>query len=84
MDFTNLDSKETLTAGLNWIAENVQGAMLNHEKHLWFTFTPNEQNTIEDIFNFVLKLKENLAEYSLFSWVVLDNENSVVRMKVLF
>ena len=51
MDFTNLESEETLQKALNWVAEYIQGAMLNKEHSVKFTFSPNENNSLIDIFD---------------------------------
>lgn len=84
MDFSNLESEETLKQGLNWIAECIGSAMERKENNLKFTFTPNDKNTLEDIFEFCLKLKENLFEYGMKCWCILDNKDEVVNMKIFF
>ena len=83
MDFTNLDSKETLQSALAWVGEYIQGAILNKEKSVTFTFAPNENHSLIEIFDFTEKLKEALRNYKFTTWCILDNTNEIVRMKIM-
>lgn len=84
MDFTNLDSEETLKSALNWISNMLEDAILHKEHTLTFTFKPTEQNSLEAIFNFVLKIKEALNLYQLYPWCILNNKTQQVTMKLYF
>ena len=84
MDFKNLESEETLKAGLNWIASYMEEAIINKKEDLVFTFKPNKDNSIGDIFNFVIKLKESLMDYGVTGWCVLDNVAQLVKLKIIF
>ena len=84
MDFKDLQSEETLQHALAWVAEYIQGAMLNKEPSVVFTFTPNQDNSLIDIFEFTLKLKQELSKYQFNAWCILDNVNEHVTMKIIF
>lgn len=82
MDFTNLDSKETLQQALSWLAEYIQGAILAKEKTVLFTFNPNEETSIDSLFDFNVRLKNELTKYGFRAWCILDNKYNKVIMKV--
>ena len=83
MDFKDLNSDETLQHALAWISEYIQGAMLNKEKSVTFTFKPTEDNSLIDIFDFTQKIKDTLRAYDFTTWCVLDNKNEIVIMKIM-
>lgn len=83
MDFSNLESEETLQHALAWISQYIQEAMENKQSFVTFSFSPNEQNNLMDIFEFILKIKDALYKYDFISWCVLDNKNQKITMKVM-
>lgn len=83
MEFKNLDSQETLTAGLQWVAECIQDSIESGNNDVKFTFTPSEENSIDKIFEFSQKLGSQLYSYGMMTWCILDNKNKVVRMKIV-
>ena len=83
MDFSNLESEETLQHALAWISSYIQSAMENKEKQVTFTFKPNNDNSLLQIFDFILKLKDTLSTYGFTTWCILDNKNEKVNMKIM-
>lgn len=83
MNFEDLTSEETIKSALNWISECIQGAMIAKEPFVNFTFKPTENNPLDAIFDFVLSIKEYIIDYGFAAWVVLDNKNQLVNMRIV-
>lgn len=83
MDFTNLESDETLQHALAWISTYIQSAIENKEDKVIFTFKPNKDNSLSQLFDFILKLKNMLSKYGFMTWCILNNANEKINMQIM-
>ena len=83
MNFNDLEKDSTLQDALMWVANCIQNSILSEENKIDFTFKPNENNSLNAIFEFVLKIKDNINKYGFNAWVVLNNTGQSVMMRIV-
>ena len=83
MNFNNLESEETLQTALAWTATCIQNAIQNNEPFVKFTFVANEENSVDSLFTFILKLGEKLKVYGFKPWCMLNNKDNSIILKVM-
>lgn len=83
MNFGDLTSEKTILDALNWVAMNLQSALEEGRDRVKFTFSPNGDNKLEDIFEFASRLKDMIYKNGFNAWVVLDNVNEQVNIIII-
>ena len=54
---------------------NLQSAIEDGRDSVKFSFRPNGNNNLDDIFEFSIKLKDMIVKNGFMAWAVLDNVN---------
>ena len=83
MNFGDLTSEKTILDALNWVAMNLQSALEDGRDRVKFTFSPNGDNKLDDIFEFSLKLQELIVKNGFNAWAVLNNKDEQANIIII-
>lgn len=84
MNFDDLESEKTLVDALSWIATCVQNALDGNRPSARFTFNKMEGHSLEEVFQFILKIRDYLIQMHFKPWVILDNKKETIALLLRF